>query len=322
MTRPGSGARAHRLATLAVALLAPGALRGQPDTRAAVVNPAPAAHVERGALDSVAAEAARRTARYADRRVAVADGYRRLGADFPGMGEHWLHPGALLSGGVDPARPTLLMYAADAEGRPTLLGVGFVVTTRRASSAAHVPGWPEAWHEHSGLLADESGAGRGRARPSEGGTRVWVLHAWTALANPGGPYAPDNWALPFARVGLAAPAGVDADVGRAFSLAVGGDGYLRGVLTDAGLTGAAQAAPVDSVVARARARVAVLAARARAAGTVRPAEVAALRAEWQALAAALRVVLGPAVGPYLEPPHPQPGAADVHHSPHHAPHAP
>jgi hypothetical protein len=282
----------------------------------AVALVAPAA-VGRAALDSLARAAARRTARSAARRAAVADGYRRLGADFPGMGEHWLHPGALLSGGIDTGRPTLLMYAADAQGRPTLLGVGYVTTTRGASPAVPVPGWPDAWHEHSGLLADESGAGRGGAAAASGaGTRVWVLHAWTALANPDGPYAPDNWALPFARLGLAVPVGIDPDAGRALSLAVGGDAYLRGVLTDAGLTDASTARRAGTAVAAARARVEALAARARAAGGVmRPGDVAALRGEWQALAAALRLVLGPGVGRYLEPAHPQHHPAAPHHAP-------
>ena len=310
------------VARLCVALLTPGTLRGQFDVVAASVRRTPpTARAERSALDSLAAEASRRTARYVDRRAAVTDGYRRLGVDFPGMGEHWLHPAALLSGEVDAGRPTLLMYA-DVAGRPTLLGVGFVVVTRGDSARAAAPGWPAAWHEHSGLLADESGAGRGRAVPSGGGTRVWVLHAWTALANPDGPYAPDNWALPFVRVGLRAPARPDPDAGRAVSLVGGGDAYLRGVLADAGLAGETAAARVDSAVAASRARVAVLAARARAAGVVRPGVVAALGAEWRVLASALRAVIGPAVDVHLEPPHPHPprnAADDAHHDARHLP---
>src|SRR5512141_722095 len=80
-------------------------------------------------LDSLAEATAAATERFADRRVAAAEGYRRLGADFPGMGEHWLHPGALLSGAIDAKRPTILIYATIA-GAPKLLGVGFVTTTR------------------------------------------------------------------------------------------------------------------------------------------------------------------------------------------------
>lgn len=317
MTRRRTGTAG---ALLAAALLAPHALRAQPGARAAAGHHeapgAPPTSVGRTALDSLASETSRRTARYADRRAAVADGYRRLGADFPGMGEHWLHPGALLSGSVDSERPTLLMYAADAAGRPALLGVGFVTTTRGAAPTVPVPGWPDAWHEHSGLLADESGAGRGASAPSGAGTRVWVLHAWTALANPDGPYAPDNWTLPAARLGLSAPTGLDADAGRALSLAVGGDAYLRGVLADAALTSASTAARVNSALGAARVRVEALVARARAAGAVvRPGDAAALRGEWRVLAAELRSALGPGVDRYLEPPHPRHHPAAPNHAP-------
>jgi hypothetical protein len=268
------------------------------------------------ALARFADDAARHAARYADRRAAVADGYRRLGADFPGMGEHWLHPAALAADTVDAARPALLAYATVA-GRPALLGVGFLVVSHGSAppAARVVPGWPAAWHEHSGLLGDESGAAVGRA--NVGGTRVWVLHAWTALANPDGAFAADNWALPFARLGLAAPPGVDADAGRALSLASGGDAYLRAVLVDAGVwpdDTAAAASAAARALAVARDSAAALATRARVGGGARPVDLDALRATWRTLGAALEAALGPRVTPFLAPPHP------VH--PVHAGHAP
>lgn len=261
------------------------------------------------ALDSLAARAARLGAvRYADRRVAVADGYRRVGTDFPGMGEHWLHAGTLLSGAVDPARPTLLVYAG-VGGRPTLLGVGFIAITRGDSVARDAPGWPDAWHEHSGLLADESGT-----RPSRTGelTRVWVLHVWAVLGNPDGPYAPDNWALPFARLGVPVPPGVNADAGRAAGLLVGGDAYLREVLTDARLRDPSNSVTIDSAIAAARSAAALIVARLRDAGSATAADAAALRHAWSTLAASLRAALGPSVEAYVAPPHRRhatPGAA-------------
>ncbi len=254
-------------------------------------------------LDSLAEQTARLTARFEDRRVAIADGYRRLGTDFPGMGEHWLHPWALLSGRIDPARPALLTYA-NLDGRPTLLGVGFVVTTRGDSVATSTPGWPDAWHEHSGLFADESGARPGNPNTAGTGTRVWVLHIWTRLANPGGRYAPDNWSLPFARVSLAAPGLVDAEVGRAFSLAVGGDEYLRVVLTDAGLRVEANAVTTDAAITAARGEVVRIATRVRAARQVRADDADALRATWRSLGEGLRAALGPGVEPFLGSPAP------------------
>jgi hypothetical protein len=275
------------------------------------------------ALDSLAAATARETARYVDRRVAVADGYRRIGTDFPGMGEHWLHPGALLDGRLDPTRPTLLTYAT-LDGRPTLLGVGFVVTTA-GTTAASVPGWPHVWHEHSGLLADESGAAPHDGAPDAtavGGapagaarTRVWVLHAWTRLGNPAGPYAPDNWALPFVRAGLPAPTRTDVDAARACSLVVGGERYLRDVLTDAGLADSSHAAAIDATLAQARATVEPIVARARAAGSVSAAELTALGTTWRTMAAALERALGSKVRPLLAPPHAAPPHATAPRAP-------
>ncbi len=267
-------------------------------------TPAPAA------LDSLAGATARGIARFADRRVAIAAGYRRIGTDFPSKGEHWLHPGALLAQRLDAERPSILAYAM-IDGTPTLLGAGYVVTTR-GRETARVPGWPTFWHEHSGLLADESGARVGVAQESDSATHVWVLHVWSALPNPRGRYDSDNWALPFARAGIAPPAALDADVGRAFSLAVaGGDEYLRRVLSDAGLrpgegrvTG-----EIDAAITQAADVAASVAARAGRLGgateqrTLSPDDAMTLRGAWSALAARLRAAIGPAVEPLLAPPH-------------------
>src|SRR5438045_984807 len=107
-------------------------------------------------LDSLARAVDVGTARFADRREALAAGYRRIGPVFPGMGEHWLNIGVLLDNVVDATKPTLLIYAT-INNEPRLLGAGFATTTDQLQSSAKVPGWPEAWHEHSGLLVDESG---------------------------------------------------------------------------------------------------------------------------------------------------------------------
>jgi hypothetical protein len=251
------------------------------------------------ALDSLTMMAARLTARYADRRVAVADGYRRLGVDFPGMGEHWLNPSALLRDTIDPARPALLMFATIG-GKPQLLGVGFVTRTR-GDSAANVPGWPDAWHEHSGLVSDESGAAPSRS--GEDGTHIWVMHAWTGLENPAGRYAPDNWNLPFARLNMAPPPGTDADVGRALALISGGDAYLSAVLTDANLVTRSNAGSVNSAIAAARERVLAIADRASASGGFTPQDADLLRDVWDKLGKSLRKTIGARVEPLVAPSH-------------------
>ncbi len=262
---------------------------------------------QRQATDSLAAAAASGTTRYADRRAAAADGYRRIGPDFPGMGEHWLNTAVLLSGKLDANRPTILIYAPIA-GAVQLLGVGFVTTTRGDETARGVPGWPEAWHEHSGLLADESGVAPGAS--AQGGTHVWVLHAWTSLANPGGQFTPDNWALPFLRAGLDVPPHADADAARALAMLNGGDVYLRDVLTDAGLRATARTMAVDSTLATSRARVAALVRARRSPKALSTDELSALQGEWQAMSKSLRTLLGPDIDQYLAPPHASP--TDVH----------
>lgn len=253
-------------------------------------------------LDHFTMRAESLSARFADRRVAMGDGYRRLGTDFPGMGEHWLHGPSLISGQLDPAHPTLLSYATIG-GKPTLLGIGFVVTTRGSDAVSGVPGWPAAWHEHSGLFSDESGARAGGSAAGAAATHVWVLHAWTRLPNAGGRYQPDNWALPFARVGLAVPVGhvVDADAGRTLSLVSGGDRYLIGALTDAGVVGTAQASRVQQIVSVVRQRVEVNVTEARAAGGTL--DMKWLRRQWTVMAAELRALLGGGADPVLAPPH-------------------
>jgi hypothetical protein len=258
--------------------------------------------LQQPSLDSLADLTAARIARYADRSVAVAEGYRRIGTDFPGMGEHWLHPAALFAQRVDPDRPTMLAYA-EVNGRPTLLGAGYVVTTRGDESAP-VPGWPAYWHEHSGALDDESGARVGARDESPDATHVWVLHIWSALPNPASRYDADNWALPFARLGIAAPRDVDHDMGRALSLAVaGGDRYLRGVLGGTGLLAARTVPEVDAAIAEARSVGERVAGAARARGALSADEAEMLRHAWHALSARLRSALGSGVEPILAPLH-------------------
>src|SRR5581483_10795280 len=126
------------------------------------------------AIDSLIAATSGGIERFKDRRVASAEGYRRVGADFPGMGEHWLNVGMLLKNEIDPTRPTLLAYAT-IHGQPTLLGAGYIVVTRDGEPPPDVPGWPAEWHEHSGLLSDES-SGLHDAHHSHSETHMWVMH--------------------------------------------------------------------------------------------------------------------------------------------------
>jgi hypothetical protein len=251
-------------------------------------------------LDSLGDAAATAVVRYADRSVAAADGYHRIGPDFPGMGEHWLHPATLLTGRVSADQPTILIFATIA-GKPTLLGVGFVATTDRDHPTRDLPGWPGAWHEHSGLLSDESGVAPGAG--IEGDTHVWVLHVWTGLPNADGRFVPDNWALPFLRAGIATPDRVNADAARAVSLVSGGERYVRDVLTDANIRTASNSASVDFVIAEARGSVTKILAPHRVDGLLGPSQSDALAAAWRELNVSLEKVVGENVQRLLAPAH-------------------
>lgn len=282
VSRFPQGLNAELLARVLEALKQDSVFRGEPVSPAGFA-PSP--------LESLADSAAQATGLFHDLDAARAAGYRRIGTDFPGMGEHWLHVPTLLSGQLNPAQPTMLAYAPIA-GRPTLIGIGFVLTSDGESLPTWAPGWPDAWHEHSGLLSAESGVGADRAPVSASGTRVWVLHVWTELANPEGRFSADNWALPFARAGVSAPEDVDASAGRAFSLAVGGDAFLRRALAVADSNSTVEQALRDAQhVAQA------VRERAARSGQLADDDAALLRATWLTLAERVAAVLGPMMAP-------------------------
>jgi hypothetical protein len=257
-------------------------------------------------LARLAALAAEGSARFHERRVAMSAGYRRIGTDFPAMGEHWLNVSALVAGRLDPREPTMLIYVV-VDGTPRLAGTGFVMTTEGDEQPRDVPGWPEAWHEHSGLIAEESGARSmlPSASATPRGLRTWVLHVWTEVPNPAGTFHADNWAIPFVRAGLPMQAGVDEPSGRALSLAVGGDEFLRRLLTDVGLRTAANTADVDARIAETRATAEVILNELRTvkstgtAGSAHDTRLEGLRTAWRTLEASLVRTAGPTVRHYL-----------------------
>lgn len=183
------------------------------------------------APDSVAdfvAAARAATARYQEPSVALAAGYRRVGPDFPGMGEHWVNAALLVNGVRDVAHPPILEYAL-LEGRRTLIGITYaVLVTNTVDVPLDFPAPASAWHFHSGTLDEESFllSHEGLRHVVTTGPRIAVLHAWVWLQNPAGLFTTDNWALPFARFGLAPPPGVPEASARAAALAGGGDAYV------------------------------------------------------------------------------------------------
>ena len=226
--------------------------------------------------------AKRATSRYQQLDSAIAAGYRRIGVDIPSLGEHWVNPGLVMSGPIDPARPSVLIYVRGPSG-PVLAGVAWTKVLKAGEPYPDAPASRDAWHEHNGTVAAESlpmhhdHMAMGTTEP----TRVAILHAWIWISNPRGSWVAENWALPFARAGLRAD-GAPIGAARAMSLTAPGatEYYERVVATAAG---------GDSITF-ARARTLLVSAvsdamvvRRSASGTLGDAELARLAAVWSEL---------------------------------------
>lgn len=193
--------------------------------------------------------------RFEDRSEAIRAGYRRLGPDFPGMGEHWVHPGRVMRGGVDPARPPILSYVVR-NGRSTLVGLAFAVPLAPGEDPPAAPFGRDVWHDHTGSVDEEvlllnhpsSMDGRGS------GHRLSVVHAWTGVENPEGVLTQNNWALPFWRVGLRPPLPVSAEAARGVSLAFGGRKFYRALLHRAAELSPEEQGAVDRALAASASR--------------------------------------------------------------------
>lgn len=162
-------------------------------------------------------------ARYADFEVAKREGWKKFGGDAPLMGEHYHLPperGGLdyVSGQrLDFRRPSNLMYTI-VGGRRILTGVSFNV---RIAPGEPVPegfaGNRDVWHVHdfpkavAAALQDRpvlrwvanSFAPPHFVGKGDGRGRLAMVHVWTGpIANPDGPFAHRNRAIPYAKLGL------------------------------------------------------------------------------------------------------------------------
>ncbi len=211
------------------------------------------AAVQGRALDDFVARARSGTVRFRQPDSARSAGYRPIGPDFPGMGQHWVHPSLILRDSLDAAEPTVLEYA-EVGGRLTLVGVAYAVLVKDgAAPPTSLPVPPGAWHFHQGTVEEESfirsHAGFGHHMP---GPKIAVLHAWIWLDNPDGLLATDNWALPYARLGYQPPARPSHAAARAMALAAGDGGriYLEALLHAVGQPSDDEMKALAIVVAR------------------------------------------------------------------------
>jgi hypothetical protein len=84
------------------------------------------AHPPAQSVNAFIESAREATRKYQDQSVAILDGYRPIGRDFPSMGEHWINTGLLFDGKFDAAHPEILTYIR-VSGSPWLLGVAYAI---------------------------------------------------------------------------------------------------------------------------------------------------------------------------------------------------
>ena len=201
-------------------------------------------------------QAAAAAERYADRREAIADGFRRIGPDFPGMGVHWIHTSRIVGGELRGDRPSVLCYV-EIDGEPTLVGLAYTLPLAGDESPPVEPFGAEVWHDHSGEVTEESLLLNhpSSATASDPTFRLSMVHVWMPLANPEGLLVQNNWAIPYLRAGMEPPESPRAGPARGLSLGSSGVDYYRELLYWAADMDPSQRATVDAVIGRHARRV-------------------------------------------------------------------
>ncbi len=191
-------------------------------------------------LERQLAQVRKATERYRDHAAAVADGFKRFGADGPLMGEHWYHPDRV-GAPLDLARPSTLMYAR-INGERELIGVAYSVYRRPDDPLPEgFTGEADEWHVHdvgkiTRALTEERPFIRWLAERQlkrrrilgEGRTHLTMVHAWPWLDNPDGPFAQQHRVLPYLRAGLPADHAVSGDEAAAWGVSLLADGTCDG----------------------------------------------------------------------------------------------
>ena len=196
--------------------------------------------------------------KYADQAAAVREGYRPIGRDFPGMGEHWINVRLLFDSKFDAARPEILIYAA-LSGKPKLLGVAYALPLLQGEHSPEWPAPPEAWHDHFRSLEDETVLPEHESAGHAGdGPRITMLHAWIGLENPDGVFAADNWALPYARLGITPPEKAPLEAAKSLSLMTGSAEYFTLCIEALAPLNTAERKRISAEFSRARTRVEAL----------------------------------------------------------------
>jgi len=235
------------------------------------------------AIDRFIAEAKAGTRRYASQEIAVADGFVRVGVEFPAMGEHWVNLGRVMEDSLVAARPSVLIYV-NMNGAPRLAGVAYTDLLAPGERPAARPA-PLAWHEHNGAIDEESlplghHDRHTMAGASSDSLRLSILHAWVWIANPSGTFVTDNWSLPAARFGITADRTLTREALHALALGADDERYYLLMLRTSLAMSAADELAAERVIALHRSSVRATAAALCGARILTSSQRDALASEW------------------------------------------
>ena len=191
-------------------------------------------HPQQAADQQVIDKILKATAVYKDIDKAIAAGYRLVGPDFPGMGEHWVNVRRVVQRDLDITNPAVLSYVRVGDSIE-LTGAAYTWPLQPGEEPPEFI-QPGLWHAHSGSIDEETLALNPKGANHGGGDqpRLAMIHAWVWAANPAGTFVQDNWALPFMRLGLPVPDAVPPQAGKALFLLTGGVDYYLGLIELAG----------------------------------------------------------------------------------------
>jgi hypothetical protein len=249
-------------------------------------QPAQAAVTE-GVQDFVAAARAA-SVRYQSQDSAIADGFHRVGDDFPAMGVHWVNLARIMADSFAASRPTVLTYIS-VNGAPRLAGVAYTALLAPGENPPRYAPAVGHWHEHNGSIAEESFLAGHDAHTTTAGLRLAILHAWIWIENPDGVFTTDNWALPFARMQITPTAPHDA--ARAVALATDAGAFYRDALDEVLRPSADERARYEVVLRRSALAAESVLRSGVTRGDLTTAEAGRLATLWPAMWSALATAL-------------------------------
>ena len=234
--------------------------------------------------DRFIADARAGTERYRDQRVAIADGFKRVGVDFPAMGQHWVHLPRIMADSFAAAHPSVLTYIQIGDSAH-LAGVAYTAMLEPGEALPSFKAGRPFWHEHNGSVEEESFpvAGHAASDSNHEANRLSILHAWVWLANPRGMFAADNPGLVQARLSLDPSRELRPAARDAAALALIGEDYyllaIRRVLQPT----VAEEDTLAAILTRHRVRIEKDVARLRESAQVTRGDEERLESAWAAL---------------------------------------